>query len=95
MPDVSLDKRFSSRIDKHTHFKTKSLKCVPIKSQGRVIGVLEVVNKVTRKPFTKEDLTLLMRLADQAALTIERTTLYKKMADLVQTDIYIVDIHRC
>ena len=86
VPDVSLDKRFSSRMDKQTHFKTRSLMCVPIKSQGRVIGVLEVVNKVTGKPFTKEDLTLLMRLVDQAALTIERTTLYKKMADLVVTD---------
>ncbi|MEK7267138.1 MAG: diguanylate cyclase, partial [Nitrospirota bacterium] len=86
VPDVSLDKRFCSRMDKQTHFKTRSLMCVPIKSQGRVIGVLEVVNKVTGEPFTKEDLNLLMRLVDQAALTIERTTLYQKMAELVVTD---------
>jgi diguanylate cyclase (GGDEF)-like protein len=86
VPDVSLDKRFSSRVDKQTHFKTRSLMCVPIKSQGRVIGVLEVVNKITGEPFTKEDLNLLMRLVDQAALTIERTTLYQKMAELVVTD---------
>ncbi len=86
VPDVSLDKRFCSRMDKQTRFKTISLMCVPIKSQGRVIGVLEVVNKVTGEPFTKEDLNLLMRLVDQAALTIERTTLYQKMAELVVTD---------
>jgi len=86
VPDVSLDKRFSSRVDRRTHFKTRSLMCVPIKSQGRVIGVLEIVNKVTGEPFTKEDLNLLMRLVDQAALTIERTTLYQKMAELVVTD---------
>ena len=86
VPDVSLDKRFCSRMDKQTHFKTRSLMCVPIKSQGRVIGVLEVVNKITGEPFTKEDLNLLMRLVDQAALTIERTTLYQKMAELVVTD---------
>ncbi|MCX5717975.1 MAG: diguanylate cyclase [Nitrospirae bacterium] len=86
VPDVSLDKRFSSRVDKQTRFKTRSLMCVPIKSQGRVIGVLEVVNKITGEPFTKEDLNLLMRLVDQAALTIERTTLYQKMAELVVTD---------
>lgn len=86
VPDVSLDKRFSSRANKQTHFKTRSLMCVPIKSQGRVIGVLEVVNKTTGEPFTKEDLNLLMRLVDQAALTIERTTLYQKMAELVVTD---------
>jgi diguanylate cyclase (GGDEF)-like protein len=86
VPDVSLDKRFCSRMDKQTRFKTRSLMCVPIKSQGRVIGVLEVVNKTTGEPFSKEDLNLLMRLVDQAALTIERTTLYQKMAELVVTD---------
>lgn len=86
VPDVSLDKRFCSRVNKQTHFKARSLMCVPIKSQGRVIGVLEVVNKTSGEPFTKDDLNLLMRLVVQAALTIERTTLYQKMAELVVTD---------
>jgi len=86
VPDVSRDERFSSKVDKKIHFKTKSLMCVPIKSQGRVVGVLEVVNKKTGEPFTKEDLNLLMRLIDQAALAIERTTLYQKMAELALTD---------
>lgn len=86
VPDVSRDERFCSKFDKEIHFKTRSLMCVPIKSQGRVIGVLEVVNKQTGEPFTKDDLSLLLRLIDQAALTIERTTLYQKMAELVITD---------
>lgn len=86
VPDVSLDERFSSKVDRQTHFRTKSLMCVPIKSKGRVIGVLEVVNKLTGGPFTNEDLTLLMRLIDQAALAIERTSLYQKMAELAVTD---------
>lgn len=86
VPDVSRDERFSSRVDRQTHFKTKSLMCVPIKSKGRVIGVLEVVNKVTGGPFTNEDLSLLMRLIDQASLAIERTSLYQKMAELAVTD---------
>lgn len=86
VPDVSRDERFSPRVDKHIHFKTKSLMCVPIKSHDRVIGVLEVVNKITGEPFTKEDLDLLMRLIDQAALAIERTSLYQKMAELAITD---------
>ncbi len=86
VPDVSRDERFSSKLDKKTRFKTKSLMCVPIKSKGRVIGVLEVVNKITGEPFTKDDLNLLMRLIDQAALAIERTSLYQKMAELAITD---------
>ncbi len=86
VPDVSRDERFSPAMDKKLHFKTKSLMCVPIKSQDRVIGVLEVVNKKTGEQFTKDDLDLLMKLIDQTALAIERTSLYQKMEELALTD---------
>ncbi len=86
VPDVSKDERFFGKIDEAIHFKTKSLMCVPIKSKDRVIGVLEVVNKTTGEPFTKEDLDLLMRLVDQTAIAIERASLYQKMAELAITD---------
>jgi diguanylate cyclase (GGDEF)-like protein len=86
VPDVSKDERFLGKIDDAVHFKTKSLMCVPIKSRDHVIGVLEVVNKITGEPFTKEDLDLLMRLVDQTAIAIERVTLYQKMAELAITD---------
>ena len=74
VPDVSKDERFLGKIDKAIHFKTKSLMCVPIKSNEQVLGVLELVNKTTGEPFTKEDLDLLMRLVDQTAIAIERAS---------------------
>ena len=86
VPDVSRDERFLGKIDKAIHFKTKSLMCVPIKSKDQVIGVLEVVNKTTGEPFTKEDLDLLMRLVDQTAIAVERASLHQKMAELAITD---------
>jgi diguanylate cyclase (GGDEF)-like protein len=86
IPDVSKDERFFGKIDKNIHFKTKSLMCVPIKSKEQVIGVLEVVNKTTGEPFTREDLDLLMRLVDQTAIAIERASLYQKMTELAITD---------
>jgi diguanylate cyclase (GGDEF)-like protein len=86
VPDVSRDERFGSKFDKEVHFKTRSLMCAPIKSRDRVIGVLEIVNKTTGEPFTKDDLNLLLRLVDHAALAIERTSLYQKMAELAITD---------
>ena len=52
----------------------------------QVLGVLEVVNKTTGEPFTREDLDLLLRLVDQTAIAIERTSLYQKMAELAITD---------
>ena len=86
VPDVSQDNRFFEKIDKATHIKTRSLMCVPIKSNEQVVGVLEIVNKTTGEPFTKEDLDILMRLVDQTAIAIERTSIYQKMKELAITD---------
>jgi diguanylate cyclase (GGDEF)-like protein len=86
VPDVSKDERFMGKIDKAIHFKTKSLICIPIKIKEQVLGVIELVNKTTGEHFGKEDLDLLMRLVDQIAIAIERTTLYQKMTELAITD---------
>ncbi len=84
--DVTRDKRFSSRVDRHTGFRTKTLMAAPIKSKGQVLGVLEVINKTTGESFSEEDLDLLMRFVDQAALAVERIMLYQKLQELVITD---------
>lgn len=86
VPDVSKDERFFGKIDKAIRFKTKSLLCVPIKSKDQVVGVIELVNKTTGEPFSKEDLDLLLRLVDLTAIAIERTSLYQKMTELAITD---------
>lgn len=86
VPDVSKDQRFTGRIDREIHFKTKSLICVPIKINEQILGVIELVNKTTGEPFKKEDLDLLMRLVDHTAIAIERTSLYQKMTELAITD---------
>ncbi len=86
VPDVTKDKRFFGEVDKAIHFKTKSILCVPIKSQNQVIGVLELVNKKTGEPFLKDDLDLVMRIIDQLAIAIERTLLYQRMRELAITD---------
>jgi diguanylate cyclase (GGDEF)-like protein len=86
VPDVSKDERFIGKIDRAIHFKTKSLMCVPIKSRGQVVGVIEIVNKTTGELFLREDLDLLLKLVDQTAIAIERTSLYQKMTELAITD---------
>jgi diguanylate cyclase (GGDEF)-like protein len=86
VPDVSKDERFLGKIDNAIRFKTKSLMCVPVKINDQVIGVLELVNKKTGEPFTREDLDLLMKLIDLTAIAIERTSLYQKMTELALTD---------
>jgi diguanylate cyclase (GGDEF)-like protein len=86
VPDVTKDRRYSPRADKISTFKTKSVMCAPIISKNKTIGVLEVINKENEGVFTDEDLSLFLKLVNQAALAVERILLYQKLEELVVTD---------
>jgi phosphoserine phosphatase RsbU/P len=59
-------------------FVTRSIACVPVRApEGRVIGVLQALNRSGRAGFDKEDLTLLEALAEQAAIALERERLHR------------------
>jgi len=69
--DVSRDVHFYKNIDTETGFTTKSIICVPLKISGRVMGVIELLNKKTGKPFNKDDIELLEMFAKLATRIIE------------------------
>ncbi|MFQ5989719.1 MAG: GAF domain-containing protein, partial [Candidatus Methylomirabilales bacterium] len=71
VPDVRQDNRFHQKMDKETGFQTKSVLCVPLKTRGKVIGVIQVLNRQTDRTFTEEDLNLLSAVAAHAATAIE------------------------
>ena len=71
IPDVKKDKRFYVKTDEMSGFETKSILCVPLKAKSKMIGVLEVVNKVDDTSFTEEDAMLLNIFANQAGVAIE------------------------
>jgi signal transduction histidine kinase len=79
--DATQDQRFSSNADARTGFLTTSVICVPLLFQGRTIGVLEVLNKLSDEGFTDDDLRLLDTLAAQAAIAIENARLYRSLRD--------------
>ncbi len=84
--DAEEDSRFLGRVDQATGFRTKNLLCVPIQAKGRVIGVLEVVNKKGGEDFTEHDLEVVGRFVGHAALALELADLYQKMAEMAITD---------
>ncbi len=85
-PDVAKDLRFLKALEESPSFETKSILCVPLMSKGKVLGVIELINKVGGDPFDKRDLDLLSTLADFAAIAIENARLYQKTEDLSITD---------
>lgn len=78
--DVYQDKRFNSRVDKYTGFKTRSIICTPIKHKGRLIGVLEVLNKRT-EPFHEDDLEVLTLVSNQIGIAMENARLYQRLQE--------------
>lgn len=79
--DARSDPRFSPLVDTRTGFLTQSVLCVPLQLRGRLIGVLEVLNKRSGQGFDSEDLRLLITTANQAAIAIERAQLYQSLRD--------------
>jgi GAF domain-containing protein len=69
--DVTQDERFSSMVDQKIQFTTQSLMAVPLISRGKVLGVIELVNKFSGKPFNDRDVETLSLLAPIAATVID------------------------
>ena len=78
VPDVREDNRFFRRMDEETGFQTKSVLCVPLKTQDKVIGVIQVLNRPTDRAFTEEDLNLLSTIAAHATTAIENAQLFQE-----------------
>jgi GAF domain-containing protein len=60
--DARRDPRFYAGVDDAFQFNTKSLVAAPIVGGGRVIGVIEALNKEFGRSFSADDLALLMLL---------------------------------
>lgn len=79
--DAYRDARFHNDIDLKTGYRTRSMLCVPMRdNQGKIIGVIQVLNKL-RGYFSPEDEHFLTTLATHAAISIEISRLYLSVLD--------------
>ncbi len=74
--DAGSDPRWGGELNKG-QFHTTTVLAVPLMTQNRVIGVLEVLNKQTGTIFNRDDLDLLTAFAGQAAVAIENARLFQ------------------
>jgi GAF domain-containing protein len=81
--NVSGDNRFYEQIDQMSGFQTRNMLAVPLQLRDRTIGVIEVINKQGGAKFTDRDQEIAAALAAQAAVAIENSRLYKRLADAV------------
>ena len=75
--NVRADSRFSPSVDQTFKFQTHALACVPLIAPprggkpGRVLGVIEVVNKASGSDFTDADQDLLSILALVSSIALD------------------------
>jgi GAF domain-containing protein len=71
--DVRRDPRFYPQVDDAFGFNTRSVICVPVYlDDGRLLGIIEVLNKVSDKEFTQDDMDLLLIVSQLAATAMRR-----------------------
>jgi CheY-like chemotaxis protein len=80
IPDAYADPRFNPAIDRETGYRTRSILCAPLRGRdGRVIGALQVLNKLEGGPFTAEDEQRTATRAADCAVVIENVLLYEQL----------------
>jgi signal transduction histidine kinase len=90
--NAQTDPRFFSGVDQLTGQSTRSLIGVPMEIGGRVIGVLEAVNKLGAQSFDKEDEDALLLFASQAAAAIENTRLIQEQRQRLTESLLVQEV---
>ncbi|MCK4839185.1 MAG: GAF domain-containing protein [Desulfobulbaceae bacterium] len=78
-------KKLYSQIDQSTGFETRSVLCVPMISQGKVIGIIEVLNK-RGGDFTDGDKDILQSISISVSIAIENSRLYKETLSMAEKE---------
>jgi HD-GYP domain-containing protein (c-di-GMP phosphodiesterase class II) len=75
--DMSRDQRHFKKADEKNKFRTRNMVCVPVECRGKLIGVLQAINKAGG--FSEIDQRLLETLSHQVGTAVENALLYQGM----------------
>jgi adenylate cyclase len=81
--DAQGSRHFNPDFDRQTGFRTRSALCVPLISRGKVLGVIEVLNKIS-DDFNDDDLHLLQSIATSVSIALENSKLYGETLSMAE-----------
>ncbi len=100
VPDAYADGEFdfsgTKRFDKRNNYRSTSLFTVPlVNSEGRVIGVIQLLNARDHDtgetgPFTEDDRAIIEALASQAAVALDNQMLLEAQRELLESFIRMI-----
>ena len=68
--DLDNDPRFSRGLAEQTGYVPQTILAVPVETPQRLLGVISLLDRDTRRPGAEQDMALLSLFADQAALAL-------------------------
>ncbi len=78
---------FEKSFDQKFNYRTRSLLCMPIRHRaGRIVGVIQLLNKTTAPRFEKRDEDFLSRLSGHMAMALENARLYRETVERQQIE---------
>jgi PAS domain S-box-containing protein len=77
--DCQNDPRWSGKGDQKSEFKTRQILAVPVVTRGKLLGVVEAINKIDNGPFTEQDQKAFEAFASQTAVAIENARLFSEV----------------
>ena len=78
VPDVRLDSRFYGNADEMTQFQTRNILAVPMIERNRLVGVLELVNKLDGEAFSPLDQYVMEMFSSVAASAVVNARLIEE-----------------
>lgn len=81
--DVQQDARFNESFARQTGYVPRSILAMPLISGERVIGVMEVLDKIDAPFFGMQDMDLLAMFAQQAAIAIDQSQHMERIGETV------------
>ncbi len=97
LDDASADKVYSK--DDYVRQKhSRSILCLPIVKQTKLVGALYLENGLTPSAFTPQRVTVLQLLASQAAISLDNAALYSDLQraheNLQQSEVFLAQAQR-
>ena len=78
IPDVREDSRFLPDVEQFPGLEVHALACAPIHAEGRLIGILEAINPLSRS-FNPEALLVLTGISTLAGSSLQHAQLFERL----------------
>jgi GAF domain-containing protein len=77
--DLTSDPRFSRDTAERTGYVPQAILAVPVETPHRILGVISLLDRDSRRPGAEQDMALLALFADQAALALASVEAFSVM----------------